>query len=233
MNKLANKQLISEIALRCADTKYTDFDYNIYERALLRADREIAKKYQILNKVYQANINSNEETTLSIDNFRAEYLVACGENQLRKVTHKIEPLMGFCYYLELVDGKLKFAYKLGDIYNDLEQRFNNLNDSFSASCASAAVIDNTPHDIIILYTVIPNADAYTDSNYLIPEIYDEERIEKGINYIAKLGVAKFTGDIKVKYAELFKMTNSNSDYDKNIVKDNAWVTLKTFDYLGD
>ena len=125
MNNLINKALISEIALRLADIQYKDFHKNIYEQALLRADREVAKKYQVINKIYQSEIEAETEVILNLPNFKAEYFVSCEEQTLRKVTHKIENLMENCYYLEMLDGSLRFAYKKTNL--------------FAAICASSLV----------------------------------------------------------------------------------------------
>jgi hypothetical protein len=64
--------------------QYKDFNYNIYEQALLRADREVAKKYQVITKYYQDTIAEKTETTLVLPNFKAEYLVTCGEQNIKK-----------------------------------------------------------------------------------------------------------------------------------------------------
>ncbi len=229
MNNEVNKALISEIALRCADVQYKDFDYNIYEQALLRADREVAKKYQVLTKYYQEDIAEETETILNLPNFKAEYLVTCGEQTLRKVTHKIENLMENCYYLEVMDGELKFAYKLTNLIHNSEEEFNELNDVLLNTVSPTQTTSN--NEITILYTIIPDLEAYNGEDYLIDNKYDEERINFALVYLAKIGIIKFIGDKKQKYSDLLKLVMRSDDYDKRVIKDNTWVSIRPFNYI--
>ena len=165
MNNVTNKTLISEIALRVADIQYKDFHYNIYEQSLLRADREIAKKYQIITKFYQADIPTETETILNLPNFKAEYLVTCGEQTLRKVSHKIENLMENCYYLEVLEGQLRFAYKKTNLVATTEAEFNELQDALLTLATPTSTVEN--NTITILYTVIPDKESYGTNDYII------------------------------------------------------------------
>lgn len=215
MNKNQNNELISEIALRLADVQYKDFEYNVYEQALLRADRMIAKKYQVITKMYSAVLEEQKEVILNLDNFKAEYLVAVDDKPLVKVTHRIEDLMEYCYYLEVLDDKLRFAYKLSN----------------TIDLADESTTSDSKHDVVILYTVIPDSEDYTDNNYVIDNKYDEERILHAMEYLAKIGVAKFSGDKKAKYIDILKMVTRNDDYDKRVIKDNAWISVRPFHYI--
>jgi len=231
VNSVTNKTLISEIALRCADIQYKDFNYNIYEQALLRADREVAKKYQVITKYYQKDIAEETETILNLPNFKAEYLVTCGEQTLRKVTHKIENLMENCYYLERLEDELKFAYKKTNLFNnlELEENFNELQDALLTTVNTT----DTPSTnvITILYTVIPDKESYATNDYILDNIYDEERISFALKYIANLGIITFAGDKKQKYMDLLKLVSTLNDYDKRVIKDNAWVVMRPFNYI--
>jgi len=215
VNKNQNNELISEIALRLADVQYKDFEYNVYEQALLRADRMIAKKYQVITKMYSAVLEEQKEVILNLDNFKAEYLVAVDDKPLVKVTHRIEDLMEYCYYLEVLDDKLRFAYKLSN----------------TIDLADESTTSDSKHDVVILYTVIPDSEDYTDNNYVIDNKYDEERILHAMEYLAKIGVAKFSGDKKAKYIDILKMVTRNDDYDKRVIKDNAWISVRPFHYI--
>lgn len=229
MNNVTNKTLISEIALRVADIQYKDFHYNIYEQSLLRADREIAKKYQILTKYYQESIPAETEVVLSLPNFKAEYLVTCGEQTLRKVTHKIENLMENCYYLEVLEGQLKFAYKKTNLFATAEAEFNELQDALLTLATPTSTVDNNV--ITILYTIIPDKETYVTNDYVIDNIYDEERILHAVRYICHLGIATFAGDKKQKYADVLRLIATNNDYDKRVIKDNAWITMRPLNYI--
>ena len=50
---MTEKQLLSEIALRCGDDEFKDFEKQIYQRAIYRCNRDIAKQYGILQKTLQ------------------------------------------------------------------------------------------------------------------------------------------------------------------------------------
>ena len=229
MNNLINKALISEIALRLADIQYKDFHKNIYEQALLRADREVAKKYQVINKIYQSEIETETEVILNLPNFKAEYFVSCEEQTLRKVTHKIENLMENCYYLEMLDGSLRFAYKKTNLFATTEEEFNELQDVLLTTTNETE--STSTNKITILYTIIPDKELYTTNDYIISDIYDEERIIFSMRYLCQIGIATYNGDKKQKYFDILKMISDNNDFDKKLVKDNAWITIKPFTYL--
>ena len=46
---MIDTKLIAEVALRCGDSQFEEFEKTIYERALYRANREVAKHYEILD----------------------------------------------------------------------------------------------------------------------------------------------------------------------------------------
>jgi hypothetical protein len=52
-----------------------------------------------------------------------------------------------------------------------------------------------------------------------------------LKYIANLGIITFAGDKKQKYMDLLKLVSTPNDYDKRVIKDNAWIVMRPFNYI--
>lgn len=209
---MESKDLLSRVALRCGDTHFQDFDINIYEDALKKANRLIAKKYGIPNKEIRFKTSDmiedvSDSIILDITDMKSEYTVKVNGKLLSKTGFRRVDTDYNSYYLEMIDGVYQFDYRY----------FVNIETKFQKS------LDD---EIIIYYTALPEYDSEL-SDYFIPQKYIEEQINETAKTIAEYGLAKFTDEIKVaKYTRLFQMLSKPSDYDKFTTEDKGWGTLK-------
>lgn len=178
--------LINEVALRIDDITFKDFNESIYEKALLRSNRIIAKKYDILQKVYSFTLNSVTDDTekdgvIDLEDFNKEILVDVNDRRLTKVGLTLTDYGQ--YYIRLVDRVRYFNYKTEN---------KNLED-----------------EITIVYTVLPTETDDYKTEFIIPDKYQEELIEETILYLSKIGMARFQAEKKQKYIDLFKVADKS------------------------
>lgn len=238
-----NNQLLSEVSLRCGDPEFKDFEKQIYQRAIYRSNREIAKFYGILQKVFQFTLRDmasilDNDIILDLPDMKAEYLVSVNGNELVKVANKLEPQYRFVYYLEYKDGMWHFNYTLGDngLISGIDITGQDITETMSQSLferIEASDVNSTIkafEDVItICYTIIPDLDT-DEGDYLIPSKYEEEQIDRAVNYMAKLGITKYpveTTEKGQKYYRIYQMYKSEkrSDIDKNLAKDREFVKI--------
>jgi hypothetical protein len=235
-----NKFYISEIALRTNDTSFSDFNRSIYERALYRADREVAKKYEILQKVLSFQLsdmtnNLEDDMVLDVPDLKDVFLVTVNGNPLNKVSHAIYNHYSMCYYLEYRENQWLFNYALRLEVIGTEDLTNaDITEFMSTGITERDAVTPKPtksltDKIVIQYTAMPNTNTEI-GEFIIPDKYEEERIELALKYIAKLGITKFPPQSEKyqKYAGLFQLLKNNSEIDKYIIKDNAWVAIQPF-----
>jgi hypothetical protein len=240
-----NSNLLSEIALRCGDPEFKDFEKSIYQRAIYRSNREIAKYYGILHKTLQFTLNEMAESIdgdiiLDLPDLKAEYLVSVNGEELVKVANKIEPNFRWVYYLEFKEGTWYFNYTLGtdapisgidisgqDITETMSQSlFERIESGTDTQSTLKAMTDQ----ITICYTIIPDLDSEL-GEYDIPSKFEEEQINKAVNYMAKLGITKYpveTTEKGQKYFRLIQLYKSEkrSDYDPRLITDSEFVKIK-------
>lgn len=200
-----NSTLVEEIALKCADSDYKDFDKNTYYHALYRATRTIAKRYSLFQKIYNFTLESltddiEKDVILELPDFKEEINVFVNESPLIKVATQIE-LTGQ-YYLRTIENELHFNYSI--------------------------VEKSLKDDITIIYNAYPHKES--DNEYYIPTKYEEELIRETLLYIAGLGVAKFKGDALEKYKRILELNIKpiEKSPDPHLVENNNWVTMQVY-----
>lgn len=191
-------RLIDEVALRCNDSQFEDFKKTIYSRVLLRTTREIAKKYEILERVIVlTNKNTSENTPiyLTIPSFNTEYKVYVNNTLFLKS----DTLTDNTYTLSFINNKLTFNYspKTGD-------------------------------DKILFYYLADINESDYDLEETVPVIptkYEEVLIEACCIEIAKLGIPKFGESEKgKKYYQIINLYNKDIDF--SLLNKKAWVGIK-------
>lgn len=237
-----NQQLLSEVALRCGDPEFKDFEKQIYERAIYRCNREIAKYYGIFQKTLQFTLsemaaNTQDEIAFTWSDFKSEYLVDVNGMELIKVANRILPEHKGVYYMEFREGTWYFNYTMGidssatgiditgqditeTMSQDLFERIEAGTDNQLAKSMSDVVT--------ICYNIIPDLDSEI-GEYDIPTKFEEEQIEKCMYYMGKLGLVKYPGqnEKNLKYQTVVQMYKSEkkSDYDPKIAKDSEFVKI--------
>lgn len=238
-----SNQLLSEISLRCGDPEFKDFEKQIYQRAVYRSNREIAKFYGILQKTYSFTLQDqitaiDDDIILDLPDMKAEFLVSVNGNELVKVANKLETQMRYCYYLEFREGTWYFNYTLGDngLVSGIDITGQDITETMSQSLYERiessdvqSTIKAFSDQITICYTIIPDLDTEV-GDYDIPSKFEEEQVSRAVNYMAKLGTAKYPTDTTekgLKYLRLMQMYKSDkrSDIDANIAKDRPFIKI--------
>lgn len=194
--------LISEIALRCNDSQYTDFQRSTYEKVFYRVSRELSRKYNINNRFYNF-VNTIEDIEepilLKITSFKTENKVVING----KPYNKSSELKENCYVLKYLNNQLYFNY-----YNKLSG------------------------DLIHIYYLADiNIDDYDieETKPIIPIQFEEELITLSLIEIAKLGIPKFGNSEKgQKYKDILSIYSKDKrELDVNLnTTENEWTVIK-------
>ena len=62
-----DNSLMGEIALRCNDINFKDFGKSTYERCFLRASRKVARRYELIQRIYEFDSEIPDYSNLSSD----------------------------------------------------------------------------------------------------------------------------------------------------------------------
>lgn len=203
-----NQELLSEVALRCNDTEFRDFADHVYAQASYREEREIAREYSILEKCFTVKVDNDQEPIiLPLPNFKAEYKVEVNGKEYHKVNELI-----------IIDN----AEKLEELRQYTIRYFEN---QLSFDYLRRAKGDK----ISIYYISLGNTGEEYDGTVLIPNKYYEELLRRVCVHMAKLGVAKFTGEKNKKYQTIYQLY-SNLNKNANLAVDSQWIQIKPFRY---
>lgn len=221
---ISNNELVSEIALKCGDIYIKDFPKTVYAQALYRSQREIAKEFKILDRIWQyTNTSGANPIEITPLNF---------EGGISRIT--ITPL----------DGN-ELIYKVVQLDEVLDE--NNIQEAY------CALIYNTnkwtlyynsaaENDVISIYYTasIVGEEDYEDTDSdgnvqlipMLPDKYDEEIIRRSVRYIAKLGIANFAADKRDKYTKILQVYTRRDDENKEMHLDRSrpFIKIKPFIY---
>lgn len=243
---LNNNEIINEIALRCGDSDFKDFPISIYNQAYYRANRAVAKTYQLLQKVLVFTTkdmvtNTADDIILDIPDFNSEILVRVNDIPLKKKGQHLEYHDRYSYYMELRDGQWIFNYVLGDYTSvlgnprniDITELMNvGVTERTDEQIAEAQSLKGMEDEVVIVYNIIPDRYTEKEGEFIIPSRYEEEIIKEGINYIAKLGIAKFTdgGEKQKKYEKIMVMYTPRSDKDKELLTSGEFIKIRPYTF---
>src|SRR3972149_8745708 len=99
------KELISEVAQMCDDIGFKDFNKGKYDNALYRANRKVARKYHLFQKLYTFTLskvtnNLNADIMLDLPDMKEPILISVNGINLRKKDYQIlENKDMYCYYM--------------------------------------------------------------------------------------------------------------------------------------
>lgn len=201
-----NTPLISEIALKCGDPEFNDFNRNLYSQSVLRSQRTVAAKYDILERRVDIKIAEGdpEWVTIPVKNFKVETKFLVNDIEYKKNTE--------------LEKENSYMVRFSD---SQEWSFN--------------YTEKTAGDVVsIRYTSLGETSDELDGTPILPDKYYEELIRGAIVYMAEIGKAKFKGEKKVKYDELYQMYKPEDFLlNPNLIKNNSWVEIKPYDFIGD
>jgi hypothetical protein len=221
-----DSKLIHTLANQCNDSYFKDFNRARYEEALYRADRTVARKYQILERMLEFNTpivvppesesddeyitkQKNTDIELDLPSFHQEIKVI-----LRASTSGNEEILTKSKEHELEAGT--YTYYL--TYGVDKWLFNYL--------------PRTTEDTIIIFymcgATVEKFDADVNQP-VIPNKYEDERIKYALQNIAKEGIAKFKEDRQKKYISVLRL-NSDTRIDSNLVETQDFPEIKPYRY---
>ena len=209
-------KLIKEIALRANDVNFEDFDQYVYRKVLLTAKRKVAKRYNLVQRLYRFTSYLDKDTTsdpespgetediiLPLTNFISEYEVVVHDVPYQKVDRLT------------IDSVNEYV---------LERNHNQILFNYFAR--------TDKEDIRIYYTADINKEDSETEDYeaIIPSQYEEEIISLALTELSKLGVIKFVNtEREKKYSSLLQIYAINErDLDKELLKNDTWVAIKTY-----
>ena len=207
-------RLMSEISLRADDTSYDQLSKQHYRKALLVARRKVAKRYNLIQRLYSFETNlpkdldaeSPNDTTdiiLPMTNFISEYQVLVNDVSFTKVD-RLNANKKDEYVLERDHNRILFNYW-----------FRGENDYVKIYFTS----DINKEDFEI-----------EELSPIIPSQYDEEVMQLALVEIAKYGIIKFSKtDKEDKYRNLFSIYGMDEkSLDKELIKNDAWVQMEVY-----
>jgi hypothetical protein len=208
--KSFDRDLISEISLKCGDPDYRDFSDVLYAQAVFRSQRKIAREYGILEKRFTKTIRANDigRNFILPPNFIAEFEVLVNGISMSKIDYLGE----FTETLAISNGAtnqyfVRFSEQRQWLFDYINKNIGDVVDIFYTSTGEAAEdLDGTP---------------------LLPDTFYEEIIKRSIIYMCELGIAKFQAEKRDKYMNLYKLyVSKKEDYDLGI--NSTWIMLKPF-----
>lgn len=232
---ISSNEAISEVSLKCGDSLFKDFPKNIYRQAIYRAERDIAKQYGILERMYEYTLESadvDDGIIIPNLNFNGEYWVRISKeedddgNPIWEEYKKINK-EDLDYYFQ--DGLMKPKTTLTD------QRVYYI--TYEANQYVLRYYNPEEGDLIRINYIsgIAGEEDYIDDGEniipVLPNIYFEETVRRAVVYIAHLGVARFDSIKAERYKRLLGLYSRKNQYDSNLEKDRAWIQIKPFRYL--
>jgi len=198
--KAFNKDLISEVALQCGDSQFVDFPETIYAQAAFRAQREVAKDYNILQREITLTTETDTWEDLNLPNFVAEAYVKVNGTKYDK-RNELDDAEGTQYHIRFDNYQWQLNY-IGKVAGD---------------------------EVIISYTLLGDVSEEQDGTPIIPDKYYEEVVNRSVIYIAKLGIAQYEGAKLQKYQNVYRI-NQRQKIDSALAKDSSWISIKPFIY---
>lgn len=241
---MTSAELLSEVCQRCDDVGFRDFDKGRYTNALFRANRLVARKYHLMQKLLYFVLSTktqeyDKDVLLDLPDMKEPIMVNVNGVNLRKKDYQIiDDKDMYCYYLfRQTDGTYLFNYSLGlTLENQIFVQNSDIPETYNQGLTDRVDEDNAfgksaNDEISILYEALQERD-YDESEYVIPTNYEEEQIDFAIHHMAKLGIAKFNNgtDKLAKWSRLFNMTKKVQSFDPEVVESKEPTRIQIFQY---
>lgn len=240
---MVNSELLSEVLQRVDDIGFKDFDRGIYLNSIFRANRLVARKYHLFRKILSFTLSDmandlSKDILLDIPDMKEAILVNVnGINLNKKDFQLITGAESYSYYLARnTEGQYLFNYLLG---NPVEQGLLIQSPEITEGMSEQTVFTkdsqvdsagkSATDEITIVYEALPERD-YEESEFVIPQNYEEEQIELCVFHLAKLGIAKFKEEKLEKYTRLYRLYKRSSDLDKEVTEVSGPTRIQPFQY---
>lgn len=220
---VSNDEAISEVALKCGDPFFKDFPRNIYSQAVYRAQRKIAKDYNILDRIwtYTNSLGTSpvQVIPLNVNGIWKIDITVVDGNPIEYTNSKLENVLES-------DATDDYLYHI--LYNANSNMLYYTNpaveDTITVYYTSliAGEEDYQPYDSEGNAIAVP----------VLPNKYLEEVIRHSVRYIAQLGIATFEEDKAKKYVRVLQLYTRRTDEvtETNLEKSRPWIEIKPFQY---
>ena len=249
-------ELISEVAINCGDAFFHDFRKETVAQCIFRAQRDLAQQYKVLERRWSTfipleNINVKtrygnlflSEIPIPVTDFDSEYQVILNGLQLNKKNNLDEFVAGDYYIRYTADD-----FDLTELQNLVEETDDLIvtEDDTEVGVIIPKSLFTAPYNYVIylLHTEhLAHEDFihiyYTSTGQLanentgtptLPAKFYEETIRKSVVQVAKLGVATFDNEKKLKYLDLYKL-HGGKDFrgsDPDLQRNDSWVKMKPY-----
>ena len=225
-------KFIDEIALKVGDELFKDFPRKVYNQAVFRAQRELARKYGIVERKWTHTTTETEaERTNSIDlnelSYNADIYLDVNEVRYSKVNELSQP--------EIVNQTEPVTSIERDRFEEA-----NLREYVIRYDGDRYTLDYTNKEEGDELVLIYKADVTSESDYdlsgdnfqaILPNKFDEEIIRMGILYIAKVGIARFRAEKSDKYTKAYRLHSRPSRGTKTeLEKDRQFISIEPFKF---
>jgi len=220
---VSNNEAISEVALKCGDPFFKDFPRNIYSQGVYRAQRSIAKRFGVLDRVWSyTNTPGTSPIEIVPLNFNGDW--------------KLDVTVVDGDPVEYTKVKLEEVLESDNTSDVLYHVFFNAN-KYYIYYTNPAV-----DDVITLYytSLIAGEEDYepydSEGNEIavpvLPNKYFEEVVRQAVRYIAQLGVATFEADKAQKYTRILQLYTQREDQvqERHLEKSRPWIEMTPFQY---
>lgn len=199
--KRFNKTFVDSVAYKCLDQFFKDFEEYDYAQAIDNAQRSLAKKYKILNRIARLTLEPGDLTDkiiLPFDNFDSETKVTINNILFHRAPTISED---YTYYLEYLENTWQFDYKNKQLLDTIE----------------------------IEYLITDEKNYESNGNLVLPDIYEDEIIRIAVQDIAKLGIAKFTEEKSNKYTKIYRLNSKETlQLDPNLSRHKVFKEIEIF-----
>lgn len=202
-----NDQLLEEIRLRCGDPKGEDFSPPNYGRMLHRAKRIVARKYKLVQRKFSFKVTAKNNEALEdivkvyVPSFDGETMVKVNDVDYTKAKDNKVILDSHTYDLHYDNRNLLLLYSPRSLSDD----------------------------VTIFYVSDVTIEDYDEESFepIIHTRYEEELINITTISIAKLGIAKFTGDKLKRYTNILRLYNGEPA-DPSLTPNVQWSVIKVW-----
>jgi len=223
------KEAVSETALKCGDPFFKDFPKHIYSQAVYRAERGIAKHYEVMDRILTiTNTAGDSEIDIGPLNFNGEWRVTvtkpAADDESTPQTYTYIKVQ----YEDIDDVTSvvlpDYRYSVNYIGNRYVFRYNN--------------VDATDEINIYYVSSIAGEEDYeyydnegnTNLIPILPNKYYEETVRRAVVYIGELGIAQFDGIKAQRYARILQRYTRAVDVreEKGLERDRPFIQIKAF-----
>lgn len=224
---VSNDQAISEVALKCGDPFFKDFAKNIYSQAVYRAEREVAHRYGILDRVWTyTNITGTSPVVIAPLNFSAAWRVTITPADGEEIEYTQMQLDAILDNDSSPTAIENFYYAI--IYNanqyEINYTFPVEDDLITIYYVSGIAGEED-------YEVLDN-EGNVNAIPVLPNKYFEEIVRRAVRYMAKLGIAQFEGLKAERYSRVLNIYTKRPDeaVDNSLERDRPWILIKPLQY---